>query len=175
MVGTQITGVPHLDTPLVHSLSFADAVRVRQRFGIPVEVLLGALNNAPHEGIVDPASKHRYQRAYARWGEAALSDQVDELYRLLFETRCPNGAPAARDDGPIQADITLSSGSVSDKSDAAPQAVTWGLCDQSLDGDHSHAEATAGTRVEYEVVGVRGVLADSVALHELGDKHRLPA
>ncbi|MFF9273829.1 hypothetical protein [Streptomyces griseosporeus] len=59
--------------------------------------------------------------------------------------------------------------------DAAPQADTCGLCDQPLDGDHSHAQVASGTCVEYEVVEVRGVLADSVAVHEPADTHRLPA
>ena len=86
VVGTQINGVPHLGTSLVQSLTFAAADRVRQRFGIPVEVLFGALDNAPHEIVVDPASGHRYQRAYAQaLGEAALAGQVDELYRPLFD------------------------------------------------------------------------------------------
>ncbi|MFH8937666.1 hypothetical protein [Streptomyces griseosporeus] len=64
---------------------------------------------------------------------------------------------------------------MADMNDATLQAETCGLCGPPLNADHSHAEATAGTHVEYEVVGVRGVLADSVALHEPGDKHRLPA
>ncbi|MEV6836749.1 hypothetical protein AB0N17_19955 [Streptomyces sp. NPDC051133] len=86
VVGTQINGVPHLGTSLVHSLSFAAAARVRERFDVPVEVLFGALDNAPHEVVVDPASGHRFQRAYAQaLGEAALADQVDELYRPLFD------------------------------------------------------------------------------------------
>jgi hypothetical protein len=85
VVGTQINGVPHLGTSLVQSLSFAAAARVRQRFDVPVEVLFGALDNAPHEVVVDPATGHRYQRAYAHaLGEDALADQVDELYRPLF-------------------------------------------------------------------------------------------
>lgn len=85
VVGTQINGVPHLGTSLVHSLTFAAAARVRERFGVDVEVLFGALDNAPHEVIVDPVSGHRYQRAYAHaLGEAALVDQVDTLYRPLF-------------------------------------------------------------------------------------------
>lgn len=86
VVGTQINGVPHLGTSLVQSLTFAAAARVRQRFGIPVEVMFGALDNAPHEIVVDPASGHRYQRAYAQaLGENVLADQVDELYRPLFK------------------------------------------------------------------------------------------
>jgi hypothetical protein len=86
VVGTQINGVPHLGTSLVQSLTFAAADRVRQRFGIPVEVMFGALDNAPHEIVVDPASGHRYQRAYAQaLGENVLADQVDELYRPLFK------------------------------------------------------------------------------------------
>ncbi|MFG3362767.1 hypothetical protein [Streptomyces griseofuscus] len=86
MIGTQINGVPHLGTSLVQSLAFAAAARVRQRFDTPVEVLFGALDNAPHEVVVDAASGHSYQRAYAHaLGEAVLADQVDELYRPLFD------------------------------------------------------------------------------------------
>lgn len=87
VVGTQINGVPHLGTSLVQSLTFAAAARVRDRFGVPVEVLFGALDNAPHEVIVDEASGHRYQRAYAQaLGEETLVGQVNELYRPLFDT-----------------------------------------------------------------------------------------
>lgn len=86
VVGTQINGVPHLGTSLVQSLSFAAAARVRDRFDVPVEVRFGALDNAPHEVVTDPASGHRYQRAYVHaLGEAALVEQVDELYRPLFD------------------------------------------------------------------------------------------
>ena len=65
-------------------------------------------------------------------------------------------------------------GSVANMTYAAPHANTCGLCDQPLGGDHSHEKATLGTRVEYEVVEVRGVLADSVAVHDPNDKHPLP-
>ncbi|MDR3080388.1 MAG: hypothetical protein LBV60_05565 [Streptomyces sp.] len=86
VVGTQINGVPHLGTSLVQSLTFAAAARARQRFGIPVEVAFGALDNAPHEVVVDQASGHRYQRAYAQaLGEDTLAEQVDTLYRPLFD------------------------------------------------------------------------------------------
>jgi hypothetical protein len=86
VVGTQINGVPHLGTSLVQSLTFAAAARARDRFGIPVDVMFGALDNAPHEIVTDPASGHRYQRAYAQaLGEDTLAGQVDELYRPLFD------------------------------------------------------------------------------------------
>lgn len=86
VVGTQINGVPHLGTSLVQSLTFAAAARVRERFDVPVEVVFGALDNAPHEVVVDEASGHRYQRAYAQaLGVEALAAQVDELYRPLFD------------------------------------------------------------------------------------------
>ncbi|MFJ5675053.1 hypothetical protein [Streptomyces sp. NPDC093097] len=86
VVGTQINGVPHLGTSLVQSLSFAAAARVRDRFEVPVTVHFGALDNAPHEVVTDSASGHRYQRAYAHaLGEAALVEQVNELYRPLFD------------------------------------------------------------------------------------------
>lgn len=41
-------------------------------------------------------------------------------------------------------------------------------------GAREDEKATLGTRVEYAIVNVRGVLADSVAVHDPNDKHPLP-
>ncbi|MEV7680952.1 hypothetical protein AB0O64_20740 [Streptomyces sp. NPDC088341] len=85
VVGTQINGAPHIGTSLVQSLAFAMAVRLRNRFGIPSEVLFSALDNAPHELVTDLTTGHRYQRAYAQTlGEQALTDLVAALYQPLF-------------------------------------------------------------------------------------------
>ncbi|WBO63923.1 hypothetical protein [Streptomyces camelliae] len=85
VVGTQINGAPHIGTSLVQSLAFAMAARLRDRFGLPTEVLFSALDNAPYELAIDPATGHRYQRAYAQTlGEQALGDLVSALYRPLF-------------------------------------------------------------------------------------------
>ncbi|MGA5192142.1 hypothetical protein [Streptomyces exfoliatus] len=85
VVGTQINGAPHIGTSLVQSLAFAMAARLRDRFGLPTEVLFSALDNAPYELATDPASGHRYQRAYAQaLGEQALNDLIAALYQPLF-------------------------------------------------------------------------------------------
>ncbi|CCB76073.1 protein of unknown function [Streptantibioticus cattleyicolor NRRL 8057 = DSM 46488] len=85
VVGTQINGAPHIGTSLVQSLTFATAERIRHRFGVPVEVVFGALDNAPREVVTDAVTGHRYQRAYAQaLGERAVTEQVDALYRPLF-------------------------------------------------------------------------------------------
>ncbi|MEU3426792.1 hypothetical protein [Streptomyces gardneri] len=85
VVGTQINGAPHIGTSLVQSLAFAMAARLRDRFGLPTEVLFSALDNAPYELATDPASGHRYQRAYAQTlGDQALNDLVTALYQPLF-------------------------------------------------------------------------------------------
>lgn len=85
VVGTQINGAPHIGTSLVQSLAFAMAARLRDRFGIPTEVLFGALDNAPYELTTDPATGHSYQRAYAQaLGEPALTDLITALYKPLF-------------------------------------------------------------------------------------------
>ncbi|PWK61889.1 hypothetical protein BCL76_12527 [Streptomyces sp. CG 926] len=85
-VGTQINGAPHIGTSLVQALTFAAAARTRDRYGLPVAVGFGALDNAPYEIAIDPSTGHRYQRAYAQAiGEQGISAQVDELYRPLFE------------------------------------------------------------------------------------------
>ncbi|MFE9483913.1 hypothetical protein ACFYNM_35650 [Streptomyces spororaveus] len=85
-VGTQINGAPHIGTSLVQSLTFAAAARVRDRFDLPVSIVFGALDNAPHEVATDPTSSHRYQRAYAQAiGEDEIRGQVEKVYGPLFE------------------------------------------------------------------------------------------
>ncbi|MFJ5967316.1 hypothetical protein [Streptomyces sp. NPDC093060] len=85
VVGTQINGAPHIGTSLVQSLAFAVACRLRDRFGIPAGVLFNALDNAPYELTTDPATGHRYQRAYAQTlGEPSLTELVSGLYQPLF-------------------------------------------------------------------------------------------
>ncbi len=85
VVGTQINGAPHLGTSIVQALTFATAARVRERFGIEVEVLFGALDNAPYAIVTDPISGHRYQRSYAHaFGRRPIAEQVNALYRPLF-------------------------------------------------------------------------------------------
>ncbi|WP_369391801.1 hypothetical protein AB5J72_32460 [Streptomyces sp. CG1] len=85
VVGTQINGAPHIGTSLVQSLAFAIAARLRDRFDLPTEVLFSALDNAPYELSADPATGHRYQRAYAQaLGGQALADLVTALYQPLF-------------------------------------------------------------------------------------------
>lgn len=86
VVGTQINGHPHIGTSLVQSLTFATAARVRDRYSIPVAVQFGALDNAPHTIVTDEESGHRYQRTYAAaLGEQGITEQVDSLYRPLFD------------------------------------------------------------------------------------------
>ncbi|WP_349017326.1 hypothetical protein [Streptomyces solicavernae] len=81
VVGTQINGDPRIGTSLVQSLAFAVAARLRSRFGLPAEVLFGALDNAAYDLKTDPATGHRFQRAYAQALDGqALADLVDGLY-----------------------------------------------------------------------------------------------
>ncbi|WP_411146422.1 hypothetical protein [Streptomyces sp. x-80] len=85
VVGTQINGTPHVGTSLVQSLTFATAARLRDRFGLPVEVLFSALDNAPYAVVTDHKTGHHYQRTYAHaLGEQGIADQIDNLYRPLF-------------------------------------------------------------------------------------------
>ncbi|MFJ3841818.1 hypothetical protein ACIPY6_40835 [Streptomyces sp. NPDC090054] len=85
-VGTQINGAPHIGTSLVQALTFATATRVQDRFVLPVSVTFGALDNAPHDVVTDPASGHRYQRALAQaLDEHETRGQIDTLYGPLFK------------------------------------------------------------------------------------------
>ncbi len=85
VVGTQINGAPHIGTSLVQSLTFATATRLQDKFGVSAEVQFGALDNAPYAILSDQETGHRYQRTYAHaLGEQCIADQVDTLYRPLF-------------------------------------------------------------------------------------------
>ncbi|MFI5883557.1 hypothetical protein [Streptomyces sp. NPDC051554] len=85
VVGTQINGAPHIGTSLVQALTFATATRISDKFGLPAEVQFSALDNAPYEFVKDRETGNRYQRTYAHaLGEQGIADQIDNLYRPLF-------------------------------------------------------------------------------------------
>ncbi|GAB2783058.1 hypothetical protein [Streptomyces daliensis] len=85
VVGTQINGAPHIGTSLVQSLTFVAAARLREKFGVPVEVQFAALDNAPYTIVTDSPTGHRYMRTYAHaLGAQAIAEQIDALYRPFF-------------------------------------------------------------------------------------------
>jgi hypothetical protein len=49
-----------------------------------------------------------------------------------------------------------------------------GLCGQPLDSLHTHENPGERIRVEYEIVGIRGSLADFVAVDDPSDKDYVP-
>jgi hypothetical protein len=85
VVGTQVNGAPHIGTSLVQSLTFVTAARIRDKFGVPVEVKFAALDNAPYEVVSDSLTGHQYQRAYVHaLGEQVIAEQVATTYQPLF-------------------------------------------------------------------------------------------
>lgn len=76
VVGTQINGAPHLGTNLVQTAAFLLAKIARREFSIDTVVRFGALDNAPHDVVLDPETHHAYQQTYVH---ALGSDQVVEL------------------------------------------------------------------------------------------------
>jgi ASC-1-like (ASCH) protein len=85
VVGTQINGAPHLGTNLVQTAAFLLAKIARREFSIDTRVRFGALDNAPHEVVLDPETHTAYQQTYHH---ALGSDQISELigtyYREFF-------------------------------------------------------------------------------------------
>jgi hypothetical protein len=84
-VGTQINSAPHLGTNLVQTAAFLLAKIARREFSIDTRVRFGALDNAPHEVVLDPETHTAYQQTYHH---ALGSDQISELigtyYREFF-------------------------------------------------------------------------------------------
>ncbi|GAA1441640.1 ASCH domain-containing protein [Nocardiopsis tropica] len=87
VVGTQINGAPHLGTNLVQSTAFFLAKLVRGEFSVETSVRFGALDNAPHDVILDPETHHAYQQTYFHaLGKAGVGDLIDTYYRAFFDS-----------------------------------------------------------------------------------------
>ncbi|MFI7673367.1 ASCH domain-containing protein [Actinophytocola sp. NPDC049390] len=87
VVGTQINGAPHLGTNLVQTAAFLLAKTARRKFSIDTTVRFGALDNAPHEVVLDPETHHAYQQTYFHaLGKDGVDALVEDYYRAFFES-----------------------------------------------------------------------------------------
>jgi ASC-1-like (ASCH) protein len=85
VVGTQINGAPHLGTNLVQTAAFLLARIARREFSIDTGVRFGALDNAPHEVVLDPETHTAYQRTYYHaLGKDGISELIDRYYGAFF-------------------------------------------------------------------------------------------
>lgn len=87
VVGTQINGAPHLGTNLVQAAAFMLAKIARREFSIDTVVRFGALDNAPHEVVLDPETHHAYQQTYYHaLGKDAIGELIEGYYRAFFDS-----------------------------------------------------------------------------------------
>jgi hypothetical protein len=87
VVGTQINGAPHLGTNLVQTSAFLLAKIARREFSIDTTVRFGALDNAPHDVVLDPETHTAYQQTYFHaLGKDKISDLIDTYYRAFFDS-----------------------------------------------------------------------------------------
>ncbi|MFL6140346.1 MAG: ASCH domain-containing protein [Labedaea sp.] len=85
VVGTQINGAPHLGTNLVQTAAFLLAKLARREFSIDTRVRFGALDNAPHEVVLDPETHTAYQQTYYHaLGKDKISELIDGYYQAFF-------------------------------------------------------------------------------------------
>ena len=85
VVGTQINGAPHLGTNLVQTAAFLLAKIARREFSIDTRVRFGALDNAPHEVVLDPETHTAYQQTYYHaLGKDKISELIDGYYQAFF-------------------------------------------------------------------------------------------
>jgi ASC-1-like (ASCH) protein len=86
-VGTQINGAPHIGTNLVQAAAFALARLARRRFSLSTSVQFVALDNAPHEVILDPEAHHAYQKTYFHaLGSKGVEKIIGDHYSAFFES-----------------------------------------------------------------------------------------
>ncbi|HEU5111021.1 MAG TPA: ASCH domain-containing protein, partial [Micromonosporaceae bacterium] len=87
VVGTQINGAPHLGTNLVQTAAFLLAKTARREFSIDTRVQFGALDNAPHEVVLDPETHHAYQQTYVHaLGKDKITELIDRYYTVFFDS-----------------------------------------------------------------------------------------
>ncbi|MGX7826880.1 ASCH domain-containing protein [Actinokineospora sp. 24-640] len=87
VVGTQVNGAPHLGTNLVQTAAFLLAKAARREFSIDTVVRFGALDNAPHEVVLDPETHHAYQQTYHHaLGRDQVAELIDRYYVEFFDS-----------------------------------------------------------------------------------------
>ena len=87
VVGTQINGAPHLGTNLVQTAAFLLAKIARREFSIDTVVRFGALDNAPHDLVLDPETHSAYQQTYYHaLGKEKISELIENYYRAFFDS-----------------------------------------------------------------------------------------
>jgi ASC-1-like (ASCH) protein len=87
VVGTQINGAPHLGTNLVQTAAFLLAKTARREFCIEASVRFGALDNAPHDVILDPETHTAYQQTYFHaLGKDRVAELIETYYRAFFDS-----------------------------------------------------------------------------------------
>lgn len=85
VVGTQINGLPHIGTHMTQCAAFLLAEQVRNRFKIDTSILFGALDNAPHDVMLDPESHHAYQITYQhKLGKRHIDNLIHKYYLNFF-------------------------------------------------------------------------------------------
>lgn len=87
VVGTQINGAPHLGTNLVQTAAFLLAKTARREFSTDTVVRFGALDNAPHEVVLDPETHHAYQQTYYHaLGKDQIAELIHRYYSAFFDS-----------------------------------------------------------------------------------------
>jgi hypothetical protein len=85
VVGTQINGAPHLGTNLVQTAAFLLAKAARREFSIDTVVRFSALDNAPHDVVLDPETHTAYQQTYFHaLGKDRISKLIERYYQAFF-------------------------------------------------------------------------------------------
>ncbi|WP_329061401.1 hypothetical protein [Amycolatopsis sp. NBC_01480] len=87
VVGTQINGAPHLGTNLVQTSAFLLAKIARREFSTDTVVRFSALDNAPHDVVLDPETHHAYQQTYYHaLGKDGIGALIDRYYQEFFDS-----------------------------------------------------------------------------------------
>lgn len=84
-VGTNINGVPHVGTYLIQSLSFMITRKVRDKFNLPVDIVMGIHDNISYDSQEDSEGRIFHRTYHHALGSNKIKELVDTYYSSYFE------------------------------------------------------------------------------------------
>ncbi|MEK7136469.1 MAG: hypothetical protein AAB821_02665 [Patescibacteria group bacterium] len=84
-IGTNINGVPHLATALVHSIGFLFAEKVQSKFKIPCRIKIGIHDNISFESKLNGEGVVYHKTYFHSQGQKEIENIIQEYYIEYFD------------------------------------------------------------------------------------------
>src|SRR5260221_2904983 len=79
-IGTNINGVPHFATAMVHTVGFLFAKKVKDKFGIPTRIKIGIHDNISYDSRVDNENVTFHKSYFHALGNKEIKKLIKDYY-----------------------------------------------------------------------------------------------